>query len=85
MILGELCGRLTADSPPPEDIHHLLAAARLPVERSVAQTEAIAAALVRLDGKVDAAGLNTDTNWEPRIQELYDALCERIPSCRWRS
>ena len=79
LILGELCGRLTADSPPSEDLHHLLAAARLPVERSVAQTEQIADALVRLDEKVDDAGLNTDTNWEPRIQELYDALCERDP------
>ena len=79
VVLGELCGRLTADSPPSEDLHHLLAAARLPVERSVAQTEQVADALVRLDGKVDAAGLNTDTNWEPRVQELYDALCERDP------
>ena len=79
VVLGELCGRLTDESRPSEDLHHLLAAARLPVERSVAQTERIADALVRLDEKVDAAGLNTDTNWEPRVQELYDALCAADP------
>ena len=78
-ILAELTGRLTADSPPSEDLHHLLAAARLPVERSVAQTERVADALVRLDEKVAARGLNTDTNWEPRVQELYDALCAADP------
>ena len=77
VILGELTGRLTAGSDPSEDLHHLLAAARLPVERSIAQTEAAAAALVRLDAKVADRGLNTDTNWEPRLKELYDALCAR--------
>ncbi|NNJ27980.1 DUF7133 domain-containing protein [Alienimonas chondri] len=79
VILGELCARLTETSEPDEDLHHLFAAARLPVERSAPQTEAIAAALVNLDAKVAARGLNTDTNWEPRLKELYDALFKRDP------
>ncbi|MFH5806626.1 HEAT repeat domain-containing protein [Alienimonas sp. DA493] len=77
VILGELTGRLTESSDPTEDLHHLFAAARLPVERSAPQTEAIAAALVRLDAKVAERGLNTDTNWEPRLTELYDELFEK--------
>ena len=79
VILGELTSRLTESSEPAEDLHHLFAAARLPVERSVPQTEAVAAALVRLDEKIAARGLNIDTNWEPRLKELYDALHAEDP------
>ena len=79
VILGELTGRLTEESDPSDDLHHLFAAARLPVERSMPQTDAIAAALVRLDAKIADRGLNTDTNWEPRLTELYDALFGHDP------
>ena len=79
VILGELTSRLTETGEPAEDLHHLFAAARLPVERSVPQTAAIAAALVRLDEKIAARGLNIDTNWEPRLKELYDALHAEDP------
>ena len=79
VILGELTARLTGESDPTDDLHHLIAAARLPVERSIPQTEAIAAALLRLDRKIADRGLNTDTNWEPRMAELYAALFARDP------
>ena len=73
-LVEELTGRLTETSHPTADLHHLLAVARLPVERDVAWTERIAAALVRLDRKIAERGMNVDLNWAPRLAELYDAL-----------
>ena len=78
-LVETLTARLTETSHPTADLHHLLAVARLPVERDVAWSERIAAALVRLDRKVADRGLNTDTNWAPRLAELYDALAADDP------
>jgi putative membrane-bound dehydrogenase-like protein len=75
-LLDKITAQLTKESDPIDDIHHLLVAASLPVPRSVPQRQAIAEALVGLDGKFQRHKLAQDSAWNDRIRDLYTRLCE---------
>jgi putative heme-binding domain-containing protein len=75
-LLDKIVAKLTKNSDPIDDIHHLLVAARLPVTRSAAQREALAAALVGLDAKFTQGKLPQDSSWNDRMRDLYTRLCE---------
>ena len=70
-LLEKLLAKITPESHPTDDVHFLLAAARVPAERGEAQRDKIAQTLVDLDAKVATRGLWIDTNWSERIGELY--------------
>lgn len=70
-LLEKLLTRITPDSHPTDDVHYLIALARVPAERGATQRDKIAQALVDLDAKVTKRGLWIDTNWSERIGELY--------------
>jgi putative membrane-bound dehydrogenase-like protein len=70
-LLNHVLAKITADSNPVDDIHYLIVAARIPVDRSSDQTRDIAKALVSLDRKIKKNKLNQDSNWNDRIGELY--------------
>lgn len=78
-LLDKILNELTPDSHPTDDIHHLIAAARISVDRSYPQTEKIARTLVQIDHKILARGLNQDSNWDDRLKELFNGLLEHDP------
>ncbi len=67
-------------SHPVDDIHFLAVFARLPGERSVECTEAVAKALLALDRKMAERKLNRDSNWPLRVRELYAGLADKDAS-----
>ncbi len=75
-LLETTLGKISDKSPPADDTHFLIVAARLPTPRSDAQREQIATALVRLQAKIDERKLHQDNNWEPRVGELYRRLTQ---------
>lgn len=76
-LFGVIVNRLTADSHPVDDIHRLIVLAAMPVSRTDQQRQAIAQAIVNLDGKIADRNLNQDSNWSDRVLELYAAHVEQ--------
>ncbi|MEX0715203.1 MAG: PVC-type heme-binding CxxCH protein, partial [Planctomycetaceae bacterium] len=79
-VLDRLLAAIDDESDPVDDIHHLLCAARVEVPRNRKQQEAIAAALVRLDGKIVAKKVNRDLHWNERVGEMYARLAAHDPA-----
>jgi putative membrane-bound dehydrogenase-like protein len=79
-LLTQLLAQLTAESSPQEDIHRLAAISRFELERSYAETETTARALLLIDHKLRRLGMKQDTNWDDRMGELYAALCRVDPA-----
>ncbi|MBD3676233.1 MAG: HEAT repeat domain-containing protein [Planctomycetaceae bacterium] len=78
-LLDRILAGITEESHPTDDIHRLITAARIPVERSYPQTEKIAQALVQIDHKIADRGLNQDSNWDDRMKELFEGLLKHDP------
>jgi putative membrane-bound dehydrogenase-like protein len=78
-LLTKILAKITDDSHPTDDLHYLIAAARNSASRDSDHRIAVARALVRMEPKLQALKLNIDTNWEPRLKELYHALVELDP------
>lgn len=70
-LLSRVLARITHDSDPVHDIHQLIVAARLPVERTEDQRRKIASSLIELQGKIDDRRLRQDSNWDERVLEMY--------------
>ena len=79
-LLDRVLDKIDEKSDPLLDIHQLIVAARIPVERSTSQTSAVSRALVQLEQKIRSRGLKQDTNWNPRIRELLKVLVKLDPS-----
>ena len=79
-LLTKLLIETTAASHPVDDIHRLLAVSRLPLELTHAQRGRVARVLLRLDHKLQERELPQDTNWEPRVRELYQQLVQQTPA-----
>lgn len=79
-LLTQLISGLTADTLPQDDIHGLAAISRIELERSYAETESTARALLLIDAKLQRLGMKQDTNWDDRMGELYAALCRVDPA-----
>lgn len=73
-LLDRILAKITEDSDPVSDIHYLIVAARIPSDRSRAQSSKIASALVHIDEKLLRLKLPQDTNWDDRFKELYTQL-----------
>ncbi len=78
-LLDAVLANITDDSPAVNDIHLLLVAARIPVQRNATQRQQIAKAFVNLEVKFAAQKLPQDLNWNDRIKELYARLAELDP------
>jgi putative membrane-bound dehydrogenase-like protein len=78
-LLTKVLAKITDDSHPTDDLHYLIAAARNSASRDSDHRTAVARALVMLEPKLKLRKLNIDTNWEPRLKELYHALVEFDP------
>ena len=78
-LLDEVLSRVTVESHPVDDIHRLIVVARIPTERSGAERERIARALVHLETKIRSRDLRQDSNWDDRILEMYQALVAQDP------
>jgi putative membrane-bound dehydrogenase-like protein len=78
-LLEAVLERITSESHPVEDIHRLIVLARMPVQRTAAQRERIAEALLHLEVKIAERKLPQDSNWDDRILEMYHALVEQDP------
>lgn len=79
-LLSQLIGGMTIESLPQDDIHRLAAISRIELERSYAETELTARALLRIDHKLQQLGMKQDTNWDDRMGELFAALCRVDPA-----
>ena len=75
-VLSRALAPISDDSNPVQDIHQLIATARMTAERTVDQRAKIASSLLHLQGKIDERHLRQDTNWDERILELYMAHAE---------
>jgi putative membrane-bound dehydrogenase-like protein len=78
-LLDRILEGITEESHPTDDIHRLITAARIPVDRSFPQTEKIAKTLVQIDHKIADRGLNQDSNWDDRMKELFAELLKHDP------
>ncbi|HEX5442432.1 MAG TPA: PVC-type heme-binding CxxCH protein [Pirellulales bacterium] len=78
-VLLRTAERLTDDSDPLDDIHYLIVLARLTASRPVEVTTRTAAALVRLDRKLDARAARRDSHFPLRIAELHAELAQKDP------
>lgn len=78
-LLDKVLDRIAPDSHPVDDLHHLIIAARIAVDRTAVQREKIASTLVRLERRIADLGLNQDRHWNVRVGELYDTLVEHDP------
>jgi putative membrane-bound dehydrogenase-like protein len=78
-LLDRLLAKISTDSYPTDDVHYLIVAARNVCRRSAAQREAIAKALVQLDGKIEKLHLPRESTWDARIAELYAELVRLDP------
>lgn len=78
-LLKAVLSRITSDSSPVDDLHHLLVAACIPVDRTRDQTAQIGDALVKLEDKVRQRQLAQDSNWDDRLGELYAQLVQLDP------
>jgi putative membrane-bound dehydrogenase-like protein len=78
-LRDRLLDRITSASSPVDDLHYLIAAARIPVELDAGQSGRVADALINLDAKIQAAKLERDSNWDDRVDELYAELVSRDP------
>jgi putative heme-binding domain-containing protein len=67
----------TPTRSPIDEIHYLAVFARLPGERTAAETAKIAATLLDIDRKIAERKLNRDSNWPLRVRELYAGLAEK--------
>lgn len=79
VALNAVLAQITPESDPIDDIHHLLVASRIPVDRGPNQRLAIAKALVNIELKLQARKMVQDTNWPDRFTELYATLVELDP------
>jgi putative membrane-bound dehydrogenase-like protein len=78
-LLTKVLSKITPQSSPVKDTHYLIVASRMPVDRSVAQRDAIATAVLSLEEKAEQQKLVQDSNWDTRTLDLFDALIEKDP------
>ena len=78
-LLDAVLAGITEESPAVADIHLLLVAARISVQRNATEREKIAHALVDLERKFAERKLPQDSDWNDRIKELYTRLAELDP------
>ena len=78
-LLDKILTGIDSKSHPTEDIHRLIVASRIPVEKNYQQTEKIAQTLVAIDHKIEARQLNQDSNWDDRMTELFQGLMKQDP------
>jgi putative heme-binding domain-containing protein len=71
------CGN---QSSPLDDIHYLACYARFGGKRNANEAGLVAIALLDLDRKIAERKLNRDSNWAPRVHELYVGLAEKDAS-----
>jgi putative heme-binding domain-containing protein len=69
--------RFSEDSSPSDDVHYLACYALLGGKRANHEAKRVAATLLDLDRKIVARKMNRDSNWQPRIRELYVGLAEK--------
>lgn len=81
-LINPLLDGITETSTPSDDIHRLIALARIAVDRTYEQSVATAQAIVNLDVKIHEQNLKQDSNWDDRIGELYAAICDVDPAIR---
>tara|TARA_R110002111_G_scaffold247140_2_gene310065 strand:+ start:73335 stop:76676 length:3342 start_codon:yes stop_codon:yes gene_type:complete len=75
-LLDRILAKITDESDPVSDVHYLIVSARIPSDRSTAQSKKIANALVQIDEKMLRLKLPQDTNWDDRFKELYTRLAK---------
>jgi putative heme-binding domain-containing protein len=78
--LQKVSAFLRPETNPIDEVHYLIALARLTAPRTAEVTRKTAYALLDLDRKLRQRKLNRDTNWPLRIAELHAALAERDPT-----
>jgi putative heme-binding domain-containing protein len=73
-LLDRVLDQISEKTNPIRDIHYLCVAASIPVDRTGAQCQRIAQALIELEPKIAARKLNQDRNWDDRVGEMYKQL-----------
>lgn len=75
-LLTSVLKKITKTSHPVEDIHHLIVASRIPVDRNLDQRKRLAVGLVSLDAKIRKRKLKQDLHWDARLLEVYGKLAK---------
>ena len=76
-LAQKLVGQLSEQSHPVNDLHYLIVLSRLAAPLSPDLREHVATALVRLETKLQSAGLQQDLNWDLRVGEMYGCLVQQ--------
>lgn len=77
--LAKVADKLTATSPPIDDVHYLTVLARLRAPRTEAVTTHTASALLALDAKLDKEHAYRDRHWPLRVGEAHVELSAKDP------
>lgn len=73
-VIDAICDRLTEDSHPVDDLHHLIILSRCPMTHTVKQRDKIVRALVELEERLAARKLAQDSSWPDRVKEMWVKL-----------
>jgi putative heme-binding domain-containing protein len=76
-VYDRLCDAIDEKSHPGKDVHTLIALSCLRADLTESRTEKIASALLSVDKKCQALGLQRDRNWPQRIAEIHRKLAGR--------
>jgi len=76
-LRNRMLAKCQAESSPLEDIHYLACYARLDGKRGDKESPLVASALLDLDRKITERKLHRDSNWAPRVRELYIGLAQK--------
>ena len=76
-LRGRVLARCDADSSPADDVHFLACYALLAGKRDESETKRVAVTLLDLDRKITTRKMNRDSNWQPRVRELYVGLAQK--------
>lgn len=73
-VIDAVCDRLTEESDPVDDIHHLIILARCPMTHTVRQRDRIIRSLAELEERLAARKLHQDASWSDRVKEMWVKL-----------
>ncbi len=76
-LAEKLAGKLSDTSHPADDLHYLIVLSRFSVPLPAGIRDMVATALVQLEPKLRARGLQQDLNWDFHVSELYRQLVSR--------
>lgn len=79
-LLTAVLKKIDTSTHPVSDLHYLIVASQIANERNFRQRKQLAEAFTRLDEKIRSRKLKQDSNWDPRVMEMYERHARLDPA-----